>query len=148
MDEPLSVERLHARDGLCRHLGIDYVDGGVGHAVVELKIGAQHLNFLGGGHGGVIFALADSAFGLACNAGNNLSVAIDAHITFIKGVKPGDVLRAEARLVSNSSKTAVYRAEVTRADDGGVTVLGTFTGTVFVTGKSVREIMDGGAKGA
>jgi phenylacetic acid degradation protein PaaD len=134
---PLSVETLHGADGLGRLLGVRYVDGGDNFAVVELDIGAQHLNFLGGCHGGVIFALADSAFGLASNSMGNLSVAIDAHITFIKGVKPGDTIRAEARLVSNSSKTAVFRADVTREGQ----VLGTFTGTVFVTGKNVRDFV-------
>ncbi len=144
--EPLAVRALHAGDGLCRHLGIDYVDGGEGFAVVEINIVEHHLNFLGGCHGGVIFALADSAFGFACNAAGNLSVAIDAHVTFIKGVRAGDVLRAEARLVSRSSKTAVYRADVTRAGPQENQVLATFTGTVFVTGKNVRDFVGAEAR--
>jgi len=41
-------------------------------------------------------SLAITAFGLVCNTLGNLSVAIDAHITFIKGAGVGDVLRAHA----------------------------------------------------
>lgn len=137
---PLSVPELHGADGVGNHLGVTLVDGGDNFAVVELAIDSRHLNFLGGGHGGIIFALADSAFGLASNSLGNLSVAIDAHIAFIKGVKAGDVIRARADLVSRSSKTAVYRAEVTRGED----VLATFTGTVFVTGKNVRDFVKAG----
>jgi len=61
----------------------------------------------------------------------NLSVAIDAHITFIKDVGAGDVLRAHAWQISGSRKTAVYQAEVRRGNE----IFTTFTGTVFVTGK-------------
>ena len=79
-------------------------------AVIEMKLKAHHLNFMGGFHGGVVFSLADTAFGLACNSPGNLSVAIDAHITFFKGAGAGDVLRPHARRISGSRKTAVYQA--------------------------------------
>ena len=39
-----------------------------------MTIDARHLNFNGGGHGGAIFALADSAFGLASNSHGPVAV--------------------------------------------------------------------------
>lgn len=132
------VAELVPQDKLAGHLGMTYVDGGDDFAVIEMTLDERHLNFMGGCHGGVIFSLADTAFGLACNTCGNLSVAIDAHVTFIKGARAGDVLRAEARYVSGSSKTGIYRAEVTRGGE----ILATFTGTVFVTGKALTDFVD------
>jgi phenylacetic acid degradation protein PaaD len=134
----VGAEKLLPGDGLGAHLGIRYVDGGADFVIVEITLDERHLNFLGGCHGGVIFALADTAFGLASNSGGNLSVAIDAHVTFIKGARTGDVLRAKAQHVSRSSKTSVYRVDVTRDSD----ILATFTGTVYITGKNVEDFIN------
>jgi hypothetical protein len=62
------IGALAARDGLCAALGIVVRDGGPGRAEVAMRVEARHLNFNGGCHGGAIFALADSAFGLASNS--------------------------------------------------------------------------------
>jgi acyl-CoA thioesterase len=48
-------------------------------------------------HGGMIFALADSAFAYACNSRNEATVAQQASILFLAPAKQGDVLVAEAR---------------------------------------------------
>ena len=76
------IAGLAARDGLCATLGIVVRAGGPGRAEVAMTVDARHLNFNGGGHGGAIFALADSAFGLASNSHGPLAAGIDAHITF------------------------------------------------------------------
>ena len=65
----------------------------------------------------------------------NLSVAIDAHITFIKDAGTADVFRAHAWRISGSRKTAVYQAEVRRDNE----IVTTFTGKVFVTGKELSD---------
>ncbi len=124
------IARLAARDPLMRLLGIECVDGGPGRAAVSLAVGEQHLNFNGTCHGGVTFALADSAFGLASNSHGVSAAAIDAHITYQVAVKAGDVLTASAIEVSRSRKLGVYRIDVRRQD--GVPV-SSFTGTVYVT---------------
>src|SRR5213596_747455 len=59
-------------------------------------------------HGGLPFSLADSAFAFACNNRNNLSVALDVTITFMKAVNVGDVLTAEAKEIHNGRSTGVY----------------------------------------
>jgi acyl-CoA thioesterase len=124
------IARLAARDPLMRLLGIECVDGGPGRAAVSLVIREDHLNFNGTCHGGVTFALADSAFGLASNSHGVIAAAIDAHITYQVAVRAGDTLTASAIEVSRSRKLGVYRIDVTRQD--GVPV-SSFTGTVYVT---------------
>jgi len=36
----------------------------------QLNVKGEHMNALGGVHGGVIFSLADIAFAMACNVGD------------------------------------------------------------------------------
>jgi len=118
-------------DPFAQLIGAEFVDGEDGHAVVAMTVGDTHLNFLGGGHGGAVFTLADIAFGLASNSHDKICIGIDAHIAFVRGVVSGDQLLAEAREVSRSRKTAVYRVDVTRHN----TIIAAFTGTVHISGR-------------
>ena len=120
---------LLAADPVAQCHGIGLVEGAVGRVVLEMTVTDDQLNFLGGGHGGVVFTFADMAFGLASNAHGAVSVGIDAHIAYAKGVAAGDRLRAVAVETSRSSRLGVYRVDVQRGDDH----VATFTGTVFVT---------------
>ena len=127
------VAALAARDGLCRTLGIVFRDGGPGRAEVAMTVGAKHLNFNGGCHGGAIFALADSAFGLASNSHGPLASGIAAHITYQVGVREGDTLVARTIELQRSKRIGVYRIDVVRLDAGGAeTSVSSFTGTVAI----------------
>jgi acyl-CoA thioesterase len=127
------VERLAARDPLMRLLGIECVAGGPGRAVTALAVRDHHLNFNGTCHGGVTFALADAAFGLASNSHGAIAAAIDAHVTYQVAVRSGDTLTATAMEASRSRRLGVYRIDVTRQDGA---LVSTFTGTVYVTDRS------------
>jgi len=124
------VLRLAARDPFARSLGIECVGAGPGRSVATLTIADRHLNFNGACHGGVIFALADTAFGLASNSHGMIAVGIDAHVTYNVAVLRGDVLSATATEISRARRIAVYRIDV--ANGEGVLVAA-FTGTVYVT---------------
>ncbi len=126
------VMRLGARADFAHGLGVRCIEGGSGRAVVQVTVREKHLNFNGTCHGGMLFTLADTAFGLASNSHGMLAAGIDAHMTFHVAAQVGDVLTATATEVSRSRKLAVYRIDVTRADE---TLIGTFTGTVYVTSR-------------
>ncbi len=66
------------------------------------------------------------------NSHGVVAAGIDTHMTFQVAVSEGDVLIARATEVTRNAKLAVYRVDVTR-DDG--TVVSSFTGTVYVTGR-------------
>ncbi|MGE5170359.1 MAG: methylmalonyl Co-A mutase-associated GTPase MeaB [Rudaea sp.] len=127
------VMRLAARDPFARLLGIRCTGGGEGRAAATLRIASNHLNFNGGCHGGVIFALADAAFGLASNSHGRLASGIEAQVSFHVGVREGEVLTARASEVSRGNKLATYRIDVTRADG---TRVASFAGTVYVSRQS------------
>lgn len=124
---------LSAGDAFARMLGIEFVEGGEGTATVAMTVTRSHLNFLGGGHGGAIFALADAAFGLASNSRAAVAVGVDAHIAYSNPVSQGDRLIARASEISRAKRLAVYHVSVERADG---TVVATFTGTVYVTSRN------------
>ena len=126
------IAALVARDALCATLGITARGGGPGSAEVALTVDRRHLNFNGGCHGGAIFALADSAFGLASNSHGPVASGIDAHITFQTAVAAGDTLVARAVEVQRSRRIGVYRIDVVREDIGGETPVSSFTGTVYI----------------
>ena len=124
------IAEMAAHDPFVRSLGIECTGGGFGRAAVSLKVRREHLNFNGTCHGGVIFALADTAFGLAANSHGAVAAGIDAHITYQVAVQAGDVLTANAIEITRSRRLGVYRVDVTRADG---TPVSSFTGTVYVT---------------
>jgi acyl-CoA thioesterase len=134
MNDPASerVKSLAARDPFATLLGAECVDAGPGTAVMRLTLGEQHMNFNGTCHGGVLFSLADSAFGLASNSHGRLAAAVDAHIGFTAPAHVGDALVASAHELSRSNRIGTYRVDVRRDDDG---LVAAFTGTVYITGR-------------
>jgi LAO/AO transport system kinase len=131
-DTAARVKQLAAADPFARWAGIRCTDAGPGAATVELTLAAHHINFNGSCHGGVMFALADTAFGLASNSHGVIAAGIDAHITYQQATHEGDKLVARAYEISRSAKLAVYRVDVTRGDGA---VVSSFTGTVYLTSR-------------
>ena len=126
------MARLCSRDLFPASLGIEFVEGSAGRAVVRLQVAERHLNCNGACHGGLIFAMADTAFGLASNSYGAVAAGIDAHITYHVAARLGDVLTATATEVSRGRKIGVYRIEIATAQ--GV-LIASFTGTVFISAR-------------
>jgi acyl-CoA thioesterase len=97
-----------------------------------MKVRDEMVNGLGMVHGGIAFSLADSSFAFACNNRNNLSVALDTSINFLKPVHPGDELVAEAKEVHNGKSTGLYHITITNRNNH---IVAMFKGTCFRTGK-------------
>lgn len=124
------VEELLAGDAYSTLLGIELVSVTADAIVLGLDVSPHHANFLGLGHGGLVFSLADCGMAVASNAGGDRAVAIDTHLVLTAASRPGDRLESTVSEVSHGRSLGTYRAEVTRQD--GRTV-GLFTGTVHVT---------------
>jgi phenylacetic acid degradation protein PaaD len=124
------LDQLAARDAWLNSLDISLAQAAPGRVTIEMTVADQHMNFNGTCHGGVLFSLADTAFGLASNSHGVIAAAVHADIAFCAPVKAGDQLRAEAVEVSRSKRVGTYRVDVTTSDGGAVA---TFTGTVHVT---------------
>ncbi len=131
-DAGTRVMQLAQNDLFAQWMGITCTKAGAGHATARLLLASQHLNFNGSCHGGVLFALADTAFGLAANSHGKIAAGIDAHITYQCAPRCGDALEARAVEVSRSRKLAVYRVDLARCSDNAA--ICSFTGTVYITG--------------
>lgn len=128
------VDKMMRDDLFSQWLGINIIDIKEGYSKIQMKLREDMINGFGIIHGGIAFSLADSAFAFACNNRNNLSVALDTSITFIKATKPGDVLIAEAKELHNGRSTGLYLITVTNQNSEQVAL---FKGTCFRTGKTL-----------
>jgi acyl-CoA thioesterase len=87
---------MWAADAASAGLGMELVTLDVGRAVVRMAVTETMVNGHAIAHGGLVFALADSAFALACNSHGPVTVAAGCDITFVSPARQGDVLVAEA----------------------------------------------------
>jgi acyl-CoA thioesterase len=102
-----------------------------------MVVRADMLNGHGFAHGGMIFALADSAFAYVCNGANHASMAAQASIVFLDKVREGETLVAEAEEVAREGRAGVTRVAV-RAGDGRT--IAEFTGYSRTLGGAVVGI--------
>jgi acyl-CoA thioesterase len=128
------VNHLMENDLFSQWLGIEVLETSEGNSKIKMTVRKEMINGFGIVHGGVAFSLADSAFAFACNNRNNLSVALDTSINFIKPVHVDDVLTAEAKEIHNGRSTGLYHITITNQNDH---VVALFKGTCFRTGKNL-----------
>ncbi len=114
------AEAMWSRDRAAQALGLRIDSVGPGRATLSMPVRSDMVNGHRIGHGGMIFALADTAFAYACNAYNRNTVASGCNIDFVAPGKEGDTLQAEAVERSLSGRTGVY--DVTVRDGAGRTV--------------------------
>jgi acyl-CoA thioesterase len=81
-----------------------------------MTIRTDMVNGHGNCHGGLIFALADSAFAFACNTYGHPTVAASATIDFLAPARAGEVLKAEASEVWRGGRIGLYDVRVTHGD--------------------------------
>ena len=99
-----------------RILGIELVSWLPGSATVRMTPGPDHSNLAGTVHGGILFALADAAFEVACNSYGRLAVALETSCHYSRPAKVGEPLTAGAGEVARSRRTASYKIDVRSAD--------------------------------
>lgn len=106
-----------AAEGTGPAWGIEIEEAREGYARVRMTLRADMLNGHGTAHGGLVFALADTAFAYACNGRNLRSVAAQASIVYLEPAREGDMLIAEAEERALVGRSGVYNVTV-RTRDG------------------------------
>ena len=109
------AEMLRA-DAASAGLGIRPLAVGPGRAELAMTVTAAMLNGHGIGHGGFVFSLADTAFAVACNSYNLVTVAAGCDIDFVEPARAGDELRAVAIERYRRGRSGLYDVTVRRVD--------------------------------
>ncbi len=130
------TEALHENDFMAKRSGMNPVSLAPGKAVVTMHICREMLNGHKSCHGGMIFALADTAFAHACNNRNEVNVAMDCRIDFIKPAYEGDELTATACELHKGRSSSLYQTSV-RNQHGKIIAL--FQGRSHQLNKPVIE---------
>jgi acyl-CoA thioesterase len=133
-----SATAMLARDTASRGLGIELVEAGPGRATVRMTVRDDMVNGLDVCHGGLIFALADTAMAVASNSYDEMSFAAAATIDFLRPAPRGTMLTALATERHRLRRTGIYDVEVTcGGDDGTGELVATFRGRTHTVGGSV-----------
>jgi len=103
---------LYAQDKASQALGMQLVEAAPGRARVSMRVRADMVNGHEICHGGLVFALADSAFAFACNSYNDATVAASGTIDFLAPARSGDELTAEARELWRTRRNGIYEITV------------------------------------
>ncbi len=127
MDYCEEVLEKYEKDLFPRGLGIRILELKPGNCRVEMTVREEMTNFHGITHGGAIFALADTAFGLASNS-RGPAVALQVSINFLAPSRQGEVLQAEAREECLTNSTGIYSVSVKKEKGEPVSL---FRGTVY-----------------
>jgi len=101
------------RDRASAGLGMVVEVNEPGRAVVSMPIRDDMLNGFDITHGGFVFAVADTAFAIACNDSEALTVAAGADVSFLATSTTGDVLTAVAMARATAGRSGIYDVEIT-----------------------------------
>jgi acyl-CoA thioesterase len=121
------VEHMYNGDAFSQWLGIRRLSESPGSCTLEMTVRAEMVNGFGIAHGGITYALADSALAFASNAHGRKAVSIETSINHLKPVFPNDILTAIAEESSVSKRIGVYHIRVLRQEE----LVALFKGVVY-----------------
>ena len=116
--------------------GISIEEARAGYARLSMTVRADMLNGHRIVHGGMVFALADTAFAYVCNGRNEKTVAAQAGIVFLGSAEEGETLIAEAEEVATAGRGGVTHVAVRTT---GGRAIAEFTGYSRTVGGPVVE---------
>ena len=126
-----------AAEGTGPSWGITIDEARAGYARISMTLTSAMLNGHRIAHGGMVFALADTAFAYVCNGDNVKTVAAQASIVFLGSAAEGETLVAEAEEVATAGRGGVTRVTVQTLDGRAVAE---FTGYSRTIGGAVVEV--------
>jgi acyl-CoA thioesterase len=113
-----SVRQFLADDHLAQALGITASHVAPGEVTAHMRIRPERLNGHGSAHGAALFAVADTAFAMACNSHTHMAIGRSCSIEYLAPAIPGDYITATAVERSAVGRGAIYDVAITRDEDG------------------------------
>jgi acyl-CoA thioesterase len=137
MDQKVSNAIYEAvkKEPFAKVMQINLVELELGYSAVEMIYDPTHMNNIyERAHGGALYALIDEAFESAGQTDGTIAVALNVNVTYVSSPEPGVKLRAEAKRVSQTKKTASYDIRVT---DEKNNLIATCSALAYRTGKPI-----------
>lgn len=130
MDEKTKkiVDKMMERDLFSQWMGIERLEEREGYCKLKMTIRPEMCNGFEIAHGGISFALADSALAFASNSHGRHAVSIETSISHIRSLRPGDTIIATAEEKSLTNSIGIYEVSINK-ENGDIVAL--FKGTVF-----------------
>jgi acyl-CoA thioesterase len=130
-----AIFKVVETEPFAKALRINLIELELGHSVVEMTYDPAGMNNIyERAHGGALFALIDEAFETASQTDGTIAVALNVNVTYVSSPQPGVKLRAEARRVSQTKKTAGYDIKVSDENDN---LIATCSALAYRTGKPI-----------
>jgi acyl-CoA thioesterase len=130
-----AIAQAVTREPFAQAMNMELVELEDGYSVVKMVYDPDRMdNIYNRAHGGAIYALIDEAFETAGQTDGTVAVALNVNVTYVSSPKPGVVLEAEARQISQTKKTAGYEIKVTDQDDS---LIATCQALAYRTGKPI-----------
>ncbi|MFN2262424.1 MAG: PaaI family thioesterase [Psychroflexus sp.] len=123
--------KMLSLDPFSTWLGIEILNVELGHCKLGLKIRKDMLNSMQKAHGGITYALADTAFGFAANTYGKFAVSIETSINHIEALEEGDYITAETNLEVTKNKLGFQIVSLKKDDE----LVALFKGVVYRTNK-------------
>jgi acyl-CoA thioesterase len=123
--------KMLSLDAYSQWLGIEILECEIGHCKLGMTVRKEMLNSMGKAHGGITYALADTAFGFTANTHGKFAVSIETSINHIEAVNQGDYLIAESVIEKVNNKLGFNVVEVKRGNE----LVALFKGVVYRTQK-------------
>ena len=123
--------KMLSQDAYSSWLGIEIISAKVGCVTVGMTIRKEMLNSMNKAHGGITYALADTAFGFTANTHGKYAVSIETSINHIEALEAGDYITATATVNLQKNKVGFNVVEVKRGNE----LVALFKGVVYRTNK-------------
>ena len=130
-----AIYQAVGKEPFAQALKMELVALEAGFSAVEMTYEPAGMdNIYGRAHGGAIFALIDEAFETVGQTDGTVAVALNVNVSYVASPEAGARLRAEAREVSRTKRTAGYAIRVTERDGR---LIATCQALAYRTGKAI-----------
>jgi acyl-CoA thioesterase len=134
-----AIYKAVEKEPFAKVMKINLVELELGYSAVEMIYDpAKMNNIYERAHGGALFAIIDEAFETAGQTDGTIAVALNVNVTYTASPEPGVKLRAEAKRVSQTKKTASYDIRVTDEKDN---LIATCSALAYRTGKPIPFLL-------
>ena len=123
--------KMLSLDPFSQWLGIEILEVKIGYCRLGLTVRKDMLNSMQKAHGGIAYALADTAFGFAANTHGRFSVSIETSINHIEALHENDYVIAETQIDLTKNKLGFSYVNLTCEEK----IVAIFKGVVYRTSK-------------